>query len=75
MDVLRGSLFSSGEPAGLGTWSPLLQGDLLAGSIPTGLCAPLGSQWGCQPRLGLQPPSLLLCCPAVPTANPNCKGE
>lgn len=57
------------------TWSPLLQGELLAGSIPTGLCAPLGSQGGCQPRLGLQPTSLLLCCPVVPTANPNCKGE
>lgn len=44
-DALGGAA-GSGEAAGPGTWSPFLQGEPSAGSIPTGLCSPLGSHSG-----------------------------
>lgn len=54
-DALRGSA-GPGEPARPGTRSVFLQGEPSAGSIPTGLCAPLGSQRGegCQLSRGSQ---------------------
>lgn len=44
-DALGGAT-GSGEAAGPGSWSPFLQGEPFAGSIPTGLCSPLGSHSG-----------------------------
>lgn len=44
-DALR-STAGSVKPARPGAWSPFLQGEPFANSIPTGLCVPLGSWQG-----------------------------